>query len=355
MLSEQLVKAGIDTEVYATTANGEKELPVTPNKSVDVDGVTVTYFKRLTKDHSHYSPALVKKVWKEVSNFDIVHIHAWWNLVSLMSCAAALIRKVPVLLSPRGTLSAYSFSNKNIGLKQVIHTVFGKTLLSRCAINVTSQNESEAVKALIHPKNIAVLPNFVKLPERQTYPEKAAFTVFKLLFFSRIEEKKGLDLLIRALATITVSFKLTIAGNGNETYINALKSLALENNVSDKIDWVGFQNEGKFDLLQQHDLLVLPSNDENFGNVVIESLSVGTPVLISDKVGLADYVIENKLGWICTTNPASISGMINIIANDQAGLCRIRTSAPAIIYNDFNEDNLVKKYITMYHQLINNG
>ncbi|MEO6633403.1 MAG: hypothetical protein ABIN13_16815, partial [Mucilaginibacter sp.] len=77
MLAEQLVKADIQTEAYATTANGKTELPVTPNKPVTVDGVTVTYFKRLTKDHSHFSPALLRQLWKQVKRFDVVHIHAW--------------------------------------------------------------------------------------------------------------------------------------------------------------------------------------------------------------------------------------------------------------------------------------
>ncbi|HTE01349.1 MAG TPA: hypothetical protein VK668_18815, partial [Mucilaginibacter sp.] len=57
-LSEQMVKAGCIVEVFTTTANGPVELPVVPDKQTNIDGVPVTYFKRLTKDHSHFSPAL---------------------------------------------------------------------------------------------------------------------------------------------------------------------------------------------------------------------------------------------------------------------------------------------------------
>ena len=87
--------------------------------------------------------------------------------------------------------------------------------------------------------------------------------------------------------------------------------------------------------------------------MVIESLSVGTPVLISEQVGLADYVKKNNFGWICQTNPVSISSAINEMGkNHKADLSRIRKNAPGIIYEDFNENNLVKKYITLYDQLI---
>jgi glycosyltransferase involved in cell wall biosynthesis len=353
MLSENLVKAGIPIEVYATTANGKEELPVTAGSPVKVDGVTVTYFKRTTKDHSHYSPALFSQLNKEAKSFSLVHIHAWWNLVSIFSCFIALKQGVPVLLSPRGTLSPYSFKNKSIGVKWLIHQFAGKQLLKKCHVHTTSQRESDAITKLFHPKSITVLPNFVKLAPQKVYPEREAGPLLKLLFFSRIEEKKGLDLLLSALPLVTTPYTLTIAGDGDNSYIESLKAIAANLHLEEKINWIGFQNENKFDLLQEHDLFVLPSHDENFGNVVIESLAVGTPVLISEQVGLVDYVQQNKLGWVCPTNAASISQQINDIAlRQQTELNRIRKEAPGLIYKDFNDDNLVKRYIAMYDELL---
>jgi glycosyltransferase involved in cell wall biosynthesis len=353
MLAEQLARAGISTEVFTTTANGKNELQVSPTQPTMVDGVSVRYFRRVTKDHTHFSPSLLKQLWKESLDFDLIHIHAWWNLVSIFACMIALMRNVPVLVSPRGTLSEYSFQNKNIGIKWAIHNLLGKYLLNRCYIHVTSERENNTVRCLIHPKSITVQPNFVKLPAKIALRNNIASSCLRLLFFSRIEEKKGLDILFDAVAKVAVPFKLTIAGDGDKDYIEHLKTIAVNNNIADKINWAGFYNENKFDVLRQHDLFVLPSYDENFGNTVIESLSVGTPVLISEQVGLADYVKKNNLGWVCQTNPVSISNSINKIAsNHQHDLQRISKDAPGIIYTDFNEDNLVKKYISMYENLI---
>jgi glycosyltransferase involved in cell wall biosynthesis len=353
MLSENLVRAGIYTEVYATTANGREELDVTPGTPVNVDGVTVTYFKRLTKDHSHFSPALFSQLKREVKNFDVVHINAWWNLVSIFSCLVAIWQNVPVLLSPRGMLSPYTFQNKSIGTKRLLHQLLGKSLLRKCFIHATSQRESDAIGRIFRPKKSIIIPNFVKLPQKRSYPQRTPSPIQKLLFFSRIEEKKGLDILLKALPAITIPFELTIAGDGDANYITSLKALATELKIEDKISWAGFQNENKFDLLQAHDLFILPSYDENFGNTVIESLSVGTPVLISEEVGLSDYVKQNKLGWICHTNPQSIAWEINnIFINQRDELEAIRKNAAEIIDDDFNDDNLVKKYIEMYEQLV---
>ena len=354
MLCEQLVNENISIEVFTTTANGKSELDVIPNRQTTVDDVPVTYFKRTTKDHTHLSPSLIKTVWKEAPDFDLVHIHAWWNLVSIFSCLVALMRKVPVLISARGTLSPYSFRNKNISVKWFIHRQLGKRLLNRCHVLATSTREARAIAEVAHPKSITILPNFVKLPKQAIYAKNKPGEYFRLLFFSRIEEKKGLDILLDALIDVSVPYHLDIAGDGDKSYVADLKMIAAGNNIQHKISWLGFQNENKFDLMHQHDLLVLPSYDENFGNVVIESLSVGTPVLISEEVGLADYVQSNRLGWLCQSTPASVASMINSIAvNQKDELRRIRSDAPAIIYHDFNKENLIKRYINMYDKLIN--
>jgi glycosyltransferase involved in cell wall biosynthesis len=353
MLGEQLVKKHIDVMVFTTTANGTDELPVTLNNMVDVDGVQVTYFKRITKDHTHFSPALLSKLWHQVKNYDVVHIHAWWNLVSVLSCFISLMRSVPVIVSPRGTLSPYSFSNKNRFVKKLIHELLGKPLLDKCYIHVTSQRESTAISDLVQPKGIFNIANFVKLAGKTNEDNNMPGTPIKLLFFSRIEEKKGLDILLDALLKVSVGYHLTIAGNGDVEYINKLKKYAVELGVDKHITWAGFYNEDKFDLLRKHDLFILPSHDENFANTVIESLSVGTAVLISQNVGLYDYVQQKKLGWICETNPTSISSSINTICTNYINdLQRIRTDAPAIIYTDFDPDMLVEKYLDMYKQTI---
>jgi glycosyltransferase involved in cell wall biosynthesis len=352
-LSEQLIGAGCMVQVFTTTANGQTELPAFQQTYIEVDDVPVYYFNRITKDHSHFSPRLLAAVWKQAKNFDVVHIHAWWNLVSVLSCLIALMRGVPVMVSPRGMLSVYTFRNKNAFIKKCIHHLLGKPLLNRCSIHATSPHEKAALQQLISPAQLFTLPNFIELPDIAPIKPDDFTGILKLLFFSRIEEKKGLDILLNALVNITIPYHLTIAGSGETGYTDSLKLLAQQNNIADHISWIGFQTENKFAVLANHHLLILPSYDENFGNVVIESLHVGTAVLISGQVGLVDYVSENNLGWICQTNAGSVAGVINSI--DRERLKMIAKTGPAIIENDFNEKRLVKKYTDMYQQITQNG
>jgi glycosyltransferase involved in cell wall biosynthesis len=354
-LSEQMKKAGYIIEVFTTTANGTDELDVKPNKQIMVDGVPVTYLKRLTKDHSHFSPALLTKLWKEVKDFDLVHVHAWWNLVSVLSCWIAITRGVPVLISPRGTLSAYSFTNKNNLPKKIIHNFLGKRLLKKSNVHVTSQREKTAIENIIIPRSIFNIPNFVAISNNIPNSHPTPGKMLKLLFFSRIEEKKGLDILLNALISVTVPYHLAIAGDGDPGYIEQLKAIASANGVAGHISWIGFQGANKFDLLQEYDLMILPSHDENFGNVVIESLSVGTAVLISENVGLADYVSKSDLGWVCELSENNFSAQINNIYQQRDKLSAIREQAPIQIRKDFSEETLIEKYSNMYNIIINNN
>lgn len=351
-LCEQLVVAGCEIEVFTTTANGNDELAVAPGKPVSVDGVTVTYFKRLTKDHTHYSPDLLKNLRKRVREFDAVHIHAWWNLVSVLACRIAINNQIPVIISPRGTLSLYSFGNKNSIVKRLIHDYLGERLLRKSAIHVTSDREKTAIENLVSTRSIFNIPNFIALPAVSLNSERSEGVQVKLIFFSRIEQKKGLEILLQALGKCSVDFRLTIAGDGEPDYLTNLKSLANKLGIAKNLNWVGFQGANKFDVLRQHEVMILPSYDENFGNVVIESLSVGTAVLLSENVGLANYVQENNLGWVVKNNAESFTEIIEKLPTEKLKLSKIRQQAPEIIRKDFQEENLRIQYLHMYQQII---
>jgi glycosyltransferase involved in cell wall biosynthesis len=351
-LCEILIKNNNLVQVFTTTANGESELAVIPRQNTVIDGVNVIYFKRLTKDHSHFSPTLLKAVWRQAKTFDVVHIHAWWNTVSVLSALICLLNRVPVIVSPRGMLSGYSFNNRNSFYKNCIHLLLGRALLNRSNIHATSSYENTALQRLINPKAFYNIPNFIDLPVDSASSKNQVNGTLKLFFLSRIEEKKGLDILLNALAKVTIPYHLTIAGTGEPEYITSLQALVAHNQITAHISWIGFQKEHKFELLMAHDVMVLPSHDENFGNVVIESLSAGTAVLISDQVGLAPFVKENELGWVCQTNANSVTTAINDIFNNRNNLKRIADKAPAVIAANFGEAKLLHEYMKMYNTVI---
>ncbi|MDT3404792.1 XrtY-associated glycosyltransferase XYAG1 [Mucilaginibacter terrae] len=349
LLAEQLVQMGNEVSVYTTTANGKTELDVTPGAEVLVDGVKVTYFKRVTGDHTHASPDLWKHLGKTVKQFDAVHIHSWWNLLVIGAAWVCKRNGVKPVLSPHGMFSNYILETNNSGKKRWIHKLIGKKMLENSWLHVSTQLEWDESQAIIPGWKGGIIPNLVKLSEKK-YTRKHN-DIFTIAFLSRVDPKKGLDVLVKALAGVDFDYKLKIAGSGEEEYISSIKKMAADLGNADKLEWVGWKNgEDKFEYLAGADLFALTSHSENFAIVVIESLSVGTPVMISNNVGLYQYIQKNDYGWVTDMQISEITAQLNAIAKATDKLQRINNELPGIIKHEYDGANLAKQYVDLYNK-----
>lgn len=346
-LCETLAADGHEVRMLTTTANGPDELQVPTGKKVMVDGVEVFYYRRFTKDHTHLSPGLIWAVWSQCKKYDAVHIHAWWNIPVLMAVLGCWLRGVRPVLSPRGMLSDFSFGKSNPLSKRLIHKFGGAFLLRKVKMHLTAEAEKQEVEQLGYTGGV-VIPNIIDqaaepglLLPRNHPPE--------LLFLSRIHPKKNLELLFSSLAKVPQDWRLSIAGDGEEDYIEELKKLVAELGISNRINWLGhISGEQKFDRYRKADLFVLTSHNENFANVVIEALSSGTPVLLTEGVGLAEYVRTNGLGWVCEATKEAVEASLNEFFS-QPDLARsFAAKARQTVERDFSSKSLIPKYLELY-------
>ena len=350
-LCEGLANDGHTVHVYTTTANGDGELPVKPNETILVDGVPVTYFARITKNNSYLSPRLWRQVYATCRSYDVVHIHSWWNLLVIVTAMICHTQQVKVIVSPRGMLSHYIINNSNRGLKKLIHIISGKRALAKSHFHATSQIEFEECKNLIPGWQGFIIPNLLTLPALPI--QKVKNETFTLLFLSRIHPKKGIEFILEALTQMTGKVVLRIAGTGEPAYIAKLKQKIKILGIENKIEWTGWKDrEEKFEELVKADLFVLISYNENFANSVIESLHMGTPVLISNMVGLAPFVKEERLGWVTSLNVNEVAVQLQLICNQPEELQRIQSVSREAVDNAFSESKLIGQYIEQYKSLL---
>jgi glycosyltransferase involved in cell wall biosynthesis len=351
-LAEALVENGHKVTVYTTTANGEKELDVETGKQVSLNGVSVYYFKRITGDHTHISFALWRRLTKNAGFFDIIHLQSWWSLLILGSAIICVLKRKKYVVSPRGMLSDYTMNTGLSFSKKMLHIIIGKRLLRRSYLHATSSLEWKDFFKINRNVKGFVIHNLVDLPESGMNMAAEKNEVFTIGFLSRIDPKKGLEILFQALSEVSFNYTLKIAGAGEKQYIRSLQFLATKLGISNNITWEGWKGANrKFEFFKSLDLSVLTSYNENFALTIIESLSVGCPVLVSNKVGLEDYVQSNQLGWICKPNPESIRDVINEIYNKRDETDKIREKAPEIVNRDFNRHSLACQYTSNYHRL----
>lgn len=346
-LCEGLVEAGQDVDVYTTTANGKEELGVLPGVVQEVNGVAVIYFKRWTKDPTHASPALWAHLWRNGHKYDVIHIHSWWNALVIISAWICILKRLKIVVSPRGMLTDYIFKATRTSTKKWLHRLLGKQALVRSVLHATAPMEYEECRKLINGWKGFVLPNILHLSDIDI--QKEHNKVFTLLFMSRIHPKKGLELLFEALAQLPFEVTLKIAGSGDEAYLDRLKAHADRLGISSSVEWLGWKNrDDKFVEMMKSDCFILTSYNENFANVVVESLHVGTPVIISEEVGLSSFIRDNNLGWVTTLTSSAIRQTI-IAAHDNGELRDfVNRSGRAIVSRSFNAPAVIRQYIEYY-------
>ena len=362
--------------VLTTLANGKQELDVPSGLATVVDGVDVKYSRRLTKDHTHFSPALLWSLKGSIQAAKrkrekiIIHIHSWWNLVAILSALMAKLYDVPLVISPRGMVTSYTLSFRNRTMKAFIHHLIAKPILRNTQLHATSMQEKQHIQQHCNLDRISIIPNVFTFYDSAVLAKpKAVSSVsndtlqkhklqtgvqhLNILFLSRIDPKKGLDLLMEALSTVQFKWELTIAGPGDATYITYLQQLAFDLQISNKLTWLGaIDNQEKFPLLASHDILALTSRNENFANVVLESLLVGTAVLVSNQVGLSDYIQQRNLGWVCGTDPEEIATALKNIYVDKARRLDIQKRAADALRQDFDTERIIRDYFIMYQEVI---
>jgi glycosyltransferase involved in cell wall biosynthesis len=149
-----------------------------------------------------------------------------------------------------------------------------------------------------------------------------------VLALGRIHWKKGLDRLIEAMALVPGA-KLLIVGNDEDGYSGTLRALAASRGIADRLEIRGpvFGDE-KQRLYRRSTLLALPSLSENFGNVVLEAIAAGCPVVVTPEVGAASIVREVGGGIVAEGDPRSLAHAIRSLLGDaplrHSGVVRAR-------------------------------
>ena len=248
--------------------------------------------------------------------------HGLWQFQTLI---ARIILKNDYYVFTHGMLDPYFGKEKIKTLKKKIYWYFfeRENLKKSKAVLVNSQTEVNHLKktfvntkginikrvnyGIIKPKintNKKILKNKYPFLKKNKY----------ILFIGRINPKKGLSLLIKSFAKIKSkkNYILIISGPiENQSFKKKLDKSIEANNLKNKIFFTGFvEGNNKWSFIKFSEFTVLPSYGENFGVSVVESLSMGKPVILSNKVGLSKTVKKYSCGIIHNLNIKSLSSSI---------------------------------------------
>lgn len=320
-LCAALSRRGHEVHVYTTSVDGPVDLDVPLDQAAELDGVHVRYFRVPAARRLCWSPAMGRQLARDIGRFDVVHLHSTYLWPTMKAARYAEARGVPYILSPRGMLMREAIAGRNPLIKRAwIHFAEARTIARAAALHVTSETEARETAELgITLPTVECIPNGIDVPTTTTSIDAGPYASLRrpfALFLSRINWKKGLDRLLHAWSMVP-DLELVIAGNDEEGYTPTLCRLANVLGVTARVHFIGPVDDlHKWALYASASMFVLPSYSENFGNAVVEAMAMGCPVVISEAVGLADFVREHDAGRVVSGEPAALAAQVRALALD---------------------------------------
>lgn len=357
-LCRTLAQRGHEVLVATTSVDGPYDLDVPVDRPVDVDGVSVSYFPSRHLRRLNWSPAMARHFQRVMPQVDFLHAHSIFSWPTFAAARSAARCNVPWCVAPRGALVPELVHQRSRWVKTAwLSLVERRTLEEASFIHATSELEaSDICRFGLRLPPVRVVPNGVDIPKAAD--ENCMTTALPilvpqgpmLLFLGRISWKKGLDRLIPALAQVP-SAQLVVAGNDEENLTPQLLQIATQVGVASRVTFVGaVHGDVKAALLRAATMLVLPSYNENFGNVVLESLAHGRPVAVTAEVGLAPVVAAAQAGLVLPGTPEAMGLAIANALSDPARLNEMGANGRRMVVEQFSWDAVASQMEVAYLQ-----
>lgn len=380
-LNKLLVNGGIQSQLFTRSNLG----PFNPSKIQMYNrlflGKLMTKIQEVlsVKKYGILTPVSISAInIKKVlnSDYDIIHIHNWYNLFS-EGDLAKIVKKVPLVLTLHDeriltggchvTLGCMNFTNNcnncpgikipGVSLAPFTHSLesatrgdFGVTLICPSHWIASQANLSKYIAGV---KSVSVIPNAIDVPAD-----------FKVLLFSRQSSKKvnllfvaanikahvkGLSFLLSTLNKYSSEFKERTGMTLNLTVVGGPQE---SNSIQDdlQVNYLGSQSsQGISSLMKNFDFLIVPSYSENLPNVISEAQLVGLPVIASSMAGIPELVQDSSSGFLFSLDEQSLMDAI-IRAVDSEKLNEIASRAREDALTRSDEIRIFEEHVKVYSQ-----
>ena len=363
-ISKWLAEQSHHVTVY-TTNRTLRELNIETNRPIDLEGMKVYYFANLRKYFSskippipYYLPLIARK---EVKQFDIIHIHEHRTLLAEIIHHYAKKYNIPYVLQAHGSLTTF-FQRR--WLKRTFDAIWGYGILQDASkVIAIAKTEAEQYKSMgVSEDKIEIVPNGIDLSEFDNLPERGEFRRKYgldskqkiILYLGRIDKTKGLDLLVKAFTELSKPLneaKLVIVGP-DSGYLPPLKKLIADLEISDKVLFTGpLYGQEKLKAYVDADVYVLPSFYEIFGITVLEACACGTPVIVTDRCGIAD-AINSQAGLAVPYHKGQLQHALLYMLGDDKIRLQFGEKGKLLVREKFNWEKIAEQVEGIYSDIL---
>ena len=261
------------------------------------------------RTHWRFCPSMLWRFSKLVRSSDFVTLHSLYSFPVLAGYLLARLHRKPYGIWPHGVLAPFQRS-VSARKKWIYNKLFADRILHNAAvIFYSAEGEREEAAPLRLPTPSVIVPDGFNAEEFADLPARGLFRARFLnghtgplvLFLARLNAKKGLDLLIRAMGRVIAEkpdVRLAIVGPPDPPSFNReVLQWVKKNGIESQTSLPGMADpQMRLEAYADSDLFVLPSHAENFGNSIFEAMASGIPVVVSDTLNYAAEFAKSGAG-----------------------------------------------------------
>lgn len=360
-LTEMLARKGVEITIFAPVKRGAR------NNTVEPEGAEVRVFEQghLSRIWTAYSSDLARTLSREVSRFDLIHIHEIWHHPHFAAYRAAKRAGKPYIVTIHGALEPWCLGHKALKKKVFTLLIQRHILQNAAALHALTQAEGRQIRAYKVTAPVIVIANGIELSSfrqfrerkelEKLYPElkeKAA-----ILFLGRIHPKKGFDILARAFGRIARARKdvyLVVAGPDSEGYRAQVERMLESEKVLDRTIFTGMlTGQEKLAALSRADIFVLPSYSEGFSIAVLEALACELPLVITRQCHFPE-VAEAKAGIVIDPDPDQLAEALITLLNNADLRRGMGDNGKRLVMERFTWDKTADQMIQLYQSVLEN-
>ncbi len=316
-----------------------------------------------TKQSEFYKVSLGLWRWlrDHAREYDVVHVHAVFSFSAVAACWAARAAGVPYIVRPLGILNGWGMANRRRWMKGLSFRLLDKPLLDAAvAMHYTSGLEQREAESLgLRARGVVIPLGFdvrAMAPWDISTDPKGDAKEERLLFLSRLDRKKGLELLLEAfvlVAAVRPMTHLIVAGNGEQGYVAALKALAVSLGIETRVTWTGhLEGAAKGAAMARAAVFVLPSQSENFGIALLEAMAAGRACVSCEEVALAADVAGEGAVRLALRNPQALAAALLELLADAGAREQLGAKAREVALRDYTLEVMGKRLRSLYEAVV---
>ena len=310
-----------------------------------------------------HTPGLKKTLARKIPDFDLVHIKGLWHYPGYIASKIARSRNVPYIVTIHGELNEWNLQQKRLK-KQIYMTAIQRGILQKsAALHAITPAESNRIRQLEIETPVAMIPNGIHTEEFENLPDRSQFVSrypelenrLIVLFLGRIQQKKGLDILAQAFGNLVRTrhdVRLVVAGPDEDNTLTEIKTILKSQGALEKAVFPGMlTGEQKLEALSAADIFALTSYSEGFSVALLEALSAGLPLVITDECNFPE-VGDSRAGFVVRPNDSeTASALMSLL--DSADLRReMSENARRLVRSNYTWERIAEKMFTLYENVI---